>query len=187
MSKRLISRPLALAAASTIAFAHTLVLITINISLNWPDDTSEYSKIITKSNYGTRNKRQKKTQVSRLFALVAVNTNAFFISSMNSIIYVQVYTCVTKIKLSLFCWMFGRNRKWGYCIDYKQSRYSMRPGDACMHRRIMSIKVQIMACCLNGAMPPSEPVLACCQKDPLGQTLWNCHTNTIIFIEDSVL
>ena len=59
ISKRLISRPFALVAAGTIAIAPTLVLITIN------------------NNGGTKNKRHE-NEGTRLFALVAVGTDAFF-------------------------------------------------------------------------------------------------------------
>ena len=43
---------------------------------------------------------------------------------------------------------------------------SLRLSDEFMHQETMTSLVQIMACCLFGNNPSSEPMMVCCQLDP---------------------
>ena len=61
---------------------------------------------------------------------------------------------------------------------------SLRPCDAYMRWQPRPSLVQVMACCLFGTKPLSEPMLAHCQLDHLERTSVKFYQNSNIFIQE---
>ena len=64
---------------------------------------------------------------------------------------------------------------------------SLRPSDAYMHQCHIPTLLQMMACCLAGAKPFSEPMLGYCQLDLKNIVQLNLIRNSKVFIQGNVL
>ena len=88
----------------------------------------------------------------------------------------KAFECQAPVDFICRCWS----------SDGLQRFNSSRPSATYMRQWIRLTLVEIMACCLFGTKPLSEPMLAISQLDPQEQTQWNFNQNTKLFIRENV-